>query len=110
MTFAQTRIGNDGQVSHEEEVSVTMAPAQFKLFAQLCSGLVVAFENTQAPIAIPQGAGNPNVLDPQKLLDSLAAAKAKLDTKSKVGSTPSGGNPSDSGHASSTRKSKKKAT
>lgn len=77
VTFARTH-AEDGQLVHEEEVIVTMAPAQFKLFAQLCTALVAGFEKTQTPIVVPPGAGNPNIADPDKLVASLEAAKSKL--------------------------------
>ena len=64
----------DGLVN-EEQVSVTLAPSQFKMLSELCAGLTAAYEATFAPIAIPQGAQN-NSLSAAHIIGLIKAAQA----------------------------------
>jgi hypothetical protein len=78
VSFFQTVTAEGGVPANEEQVTVTMSPIQFKLFAQLCNGLTDAYERTITPIVVPAGAGNPHLAsgDFVKLMQD---AKAKME-------------------------------
>src|SRR5260370_20226232 len=84
VSFFQTRDAEGtGALVHEEQATVTMSPMQFKLFSQLCNGLTEAYEQTFTPIAVPEGAGNPN-LAAGNIVKLMQEAKAKMEAELKL--------------------------
>lgn len=88
LSFFQTVTAEGGVPTNEEQVTVTMSPIQFKLFAQLCTGLTDAYERTITPIVVPAGTGNPHLAsgDFVKLMQD---AKAKMEAGLGLGSPES---------------------
>jgi hypothetical protein len=87
VSFFQTvNADGTGMPINEEQVSVTMSPIQFKLFAQLCNALTEGYEKTFAPIIVPAGAGNP-LLASGDIVKYMLEAKAKMEAGGLVGAS-----------------------